>query len=108
MTETGAAACIKATHEPRQVGTQLLREAGLGRGGAPGRRRRAATVDDGVPGELLVRAAGPDPRRHFFSGYLKDETATEQAWAGGWFHTGDVVTPRRRRLRCILSTAERT
>ena len=27
----------------------------------------------------------------FFSGYYKDETATEQAWAGGWFHTGDLV-----------------
>jgi acyl-coenzyme A synthetase/AMP-(fatty) acid ligase len=44
-----------------------------------------------APGELLVRSAGPDPRRHFFSGYLKDPEATEEAWAGGWFHTGDVV-----------------
>ena len=35
--------------------------------------------------------AGRDPRRHFFSGYLKDERATEEAWAGGWFHTGDMV-----------------
>ena len=24
-------------------------------------------------------------------GYLKDEAATEAAWRGGWFHTGDVV-----------------
>jgi acyl-CoA synthetase (AMP-forming)/AMP-acid ligase II len=44
-----------------------------------------------VPGELLVRAAGPDPRRDFFLGYLKDVPATEAAWADGWFHTGDVV-----------------
>jgi acyl-coenzyme A synthetase/AMP-(fatty) acid ligase len=32
-----------------------------------------------------------DPRRGFFGGYLKDEAATEEAWAGGWFHTGDIV-----------------
>ncbi|MFI4932644.1 MAG: ATP-dependent acyl-CoA ligase, partial [Burkholderiales bacterium] len=45
----------------------------------------------GMPGELWVRASGAEPRRGFFSGYLKDEAATEQAWAGGWFHTGDIV-----------------
>ena len=45
----------------------------------------------GQEGELLVRAAGPNPRRGFFSGYLKNEAATEEAWAGGWFHSGDVV-----------------
>src|SRR5581483_2551056 len=27
----------------------------------------------------------------FFSGYLKDEAATAQAWRGGWFHTGATV-----------------
>ena len=27
-----------------------------------------------------------------FSGYLADEAATEAAWRGGWFHTGDTVT----------------
>jgi acyl-CoA synthetase (AMP-forming)/AMP-acid ligase II len=41
--------------------------------------------------ELLVRAAGADPRAGFFSGYLKDPEATEAAWQGGWFHTGDIV-----------------
>ena len=41
--------------------------------------------------KLLVRAAGADPRKDFFSGYLKDEKATEEAWAGGWLHTGDLV-----------------
>jgi acyl-CoA synthetase (AMP-forming)/AMP-acid ligase II len=49
-----------------------------------------ATLDD-TPGELLVRAAGPDPRAGFFTEYLGDPEATEAAWEGGWFHTGDVV-----------------
>jgi Acyl-CoA synthetases (AMP-forming)/AMP-acid ligases II len=44
-----------------------------------------------MPGELLVRHSAETPRRGCFSGYLKDEAATEAAWKGGWFHTGDVV-----------------
>ena len=37
--------------------------------------------------------ARPAPTRGATSsrGYLKDEPATEEAWADGWFHTGDVV-----------------
>ena len=90
MTETGAAACIMANHEPRHVGTSCF-----------GRAESFVEVrlvdDDGddvavdEPGELLVRSQGEDPRRHFCRGYLKDDKATEEAWAGGWFHTGDVV-----------------
>jgi acyl-coenzyme A synthetase/AMP-(fatty) acid ligase len=38
-----------------------------------------------------VRAKGPDPRKRFFSGYLKDEAATAAAWKGGWLNTGDIV-----------------
>ena len=90
MTETGAAACIMANHEPRQVGTSCF--------GAPEAFVEVRLVDDagadvadGTPGEVLVRWAGDDPRRHFFSGYLKDAAATDEAWAGGWFHTGDMV-----------------
>ncbi|WP_298018724.1 AMP-binding protein [uncultured Castellaniella sp.] len=90
MTETGAAACIMADKEPRHVGTscfgrcedfvqiRLVDDAG-------------SDVPDGTPGELLVRSSGGDPRRYFFRGYLKDEAATDAAWADGWFHTGDVV-----------------
>ena len=90
MTETGAAACIMANREPRLVGTSCF-----------GRQEDFVEIrlvgDDGsdvgvdAPGELLVRSAGPDPRRHFFSGYLKDDEATREAWADGWFHTGDLV-----------------
>jgi acyl-coenzyme A synthetase/AMP-(fatty) acid ligase len=90
MTETGAGACVMANREPRLVGSSCF-----------GRQPDFLEVrlvdeqghDVGVdaPGELLVRSAGDDPRRYFFSGYLKDEEATREAWADGWFHTGDLV-----------------
>lgn len=90
MTETGTAACIVANRDPRHVGTRCF--------GKPTAAVATRIVDDegrtvppGQAGELLVRAAGGDPRRGFFSGYYKDPQATEQAWAGGWFHTGDIV-----------------
>jgi acyl-CoA synthetase (AMP-forming)/AMP-acid ligase II len=90
MTETGAAGCIMANHEPRHIGTSCF--------GQPERFVEIRLVDDegrdvpaGIPGELLVRSSGPDPRRYFFSGYLKDAKATDEAWADGWFHTGDMV-----------------
>ena len=90
MTETGAAACVMANHEPRHVGTSCF-----GRAEDFVETRLVdddgRDVPDGTPGELLVRSAGADPRRWFFSGYLKDAAATEEAWAGGWFHTGDMV-----------------
>jgi len=90
MTETGAAACVMAHHEPRHIGNNCF-----GRAEAFLELRlvdeQGANVPDGTPGELLVRSSGADPRRHFFSGYLKDDTATTDAWAGGWFHTGDMV-----------------
>jgi len=90
MTETGAAACIMANREPRHVGSSCF--------GAPEAfvevrlvDEAGADVPDGTPGELLVRSSGPDPRRYFFGEYLKDAEATAEAWAGGWFHTGDMV-----------------
>jgi acyl-CoA synthetase (AMP-forming)/AMP-acid ligase II len=90
MTETGGAGVTSTAKGDRHVGARCI--------GRPveGMQFRlvdddGAQVDSGAPGELLVRAAGDDPRRGFFSGYLKDEAATEEAWAGGWFHTGDVV-----------------
>ncbi|MBU2407356.1 MAG: AMP-binding protein, partial [Gammaproteobacteria bacterium] len=90
MTETGAAACIMAHREPRQVGTNCF--------GRHDDFVQIRLVDDAgadaatdAPGELWVRSSGDDPRRYFFSGYLKDEPATREAWDGGWFHTGDLV-----------------
>lgn len=87
MTETGAGAVVAANQEPRHVGTCCF-----GRP-APVVAWRIVAEDgiDAVQGELLVRHAGPDPRFGFFRNYLKDPEATAEAWADGWFHTGDVV-----------------
>ena len=43
-----------------------------------------APVPAGARGEVVLR--GPK----VFAGYWRDPEATEQAFAGGWFHTGDV------------------
>ncbi|MBL8570312.1 MAG: AMP-binding protein [Phreatobacter sp.] len=50
-----------------------------------------ADVPRGQPGEMVIRHSEATPRKHFYSGYLKDEKATAEAWRGGWFHTGDTV-----------------
>jgi acyl-CoA synthetase (AMP-forming)/AMP-acid ligase II len=88
MTETGAGAVICANALPRRVGESCL--------GRLGPSVLARIVDDAGqdgdgPGELLVRHAGPDPRHGFFAGYFKNAAATDEAWQGGWFHTGDIV-----------------
>ena len=90
MTETGGAAATTTAREPKGFGARCI-----GRP-AVGMQWRIVDQDgldvtDGRPGEFLVRAAGSDPRAGFFSGYLDDEAATEAAWEGGWFHTGDYV-----------------
>jgi acyl-CoA synthetase (AMP-forming)/AMP-acid ligase II len=77
-------------NEPRRVGTRAF-----GRAVAGVQVRivddEEREVADGQPGEMLVRHSAATPRRGCFSGYLKDEAATETAWRGGWFHTGDMV-----------------
>ncbi|MBK0328941.1 AMP-binding protein [Rhodobacteraceae bacterium F11138] len=90
MTETGAASAITSNLDPRRVG-----EACFGR---PGPEVEIRIVDDagqdvvaGLPGELLIRRSGPNPRAGFFVEYYKNPQATEEAWEGGWFHTGDIV-----------------
>jgi crotonobetaine/carnitine-CoA ligase len=90
MTETGR--LYADAREPRQLTTRAF--------GRPTGGFEARVVDDrdqevarGTEGELLVRWGGPEgPRHGFFAGYLKNPEATAEAWHGGWFHTGDVVT----------------
>ena len=89
MTETGR--LFADAVEPRRIDTRAF--------GQPWGEFEGRIVDDednevarDAPGELVVRCAGPDPRRGFFRGYLKDPDATAKAWRGGWFHTGDVAT----------------
>ncbi|RYX98028.1 MAG: long-chain fatty acid--CoA ligase [Comamonadaceae bacterium] len=77
--------------EPRQVGTRAFGRA------MPLVEVRVVDdsdvdVPEGQEGELIVRHSVATPRKHFFSGYLDDESATEAAWRGGWFHTGDIIT----------------
>jgi crotonobetaine/carnitine-CoA ligase len=77
-------------HEPRCVGTRAM--------GRPMPGLDAMVVDEndkelprGEVGEMVVRHSAETPRKWAFSGYLKDEAATEEGWRGGWFHTGDGV-----------------
>ena len=88
MTETGR--LISDTHEPRAIHTRCF--------GRPSPWVEARAVDehdnevpDDVAGELVIRHSATTPRKGFFSGYLKNEQATEEAWRNGWFHTGDAV-----------------
>lgn len=86
---------ILLDHEPpRKIGTRAF--------GRPTAGVEVRVVDEldndvvmGSPGEMVIRHSEATPRRGFFSGYLKDDQATAQAWRGGWFHTGDTVRQDR-------------
>lgn len=91
MTETGCGAVIAANRAPRTVGRSVF--------GRPERDVDWRIVADdgtdaapGMPGELLVRRKGTDPRHGFFREYWRNPDATAEAWTDGWFHTGDVVS----------------
>jgi len=90
MTETGAGGMTIAYKEPRHVGKRCI--------GMPLASMGHRIVDEngtdvmmGEPGELLVRQKGDNSRKNFFTGYYKDDEATEEGWKDGWWHTGDVV-----------------
>src|SRR6267378_5013253 len=91
MTETGGGALIAASREPRHVGTRCI--------GKPPQGLEILITEE--TSELLVRQAGPDPRRGFFSGYLKDPGATAGSTPATWCGEG-------RTARCISSIATRT
>ena len=90
-----------ASVEPRHIDTRAF--------GRPLSGCKVRVVDDedrevppDVPGELTLRMTGANPRRGLFSGYLKDPAATEEAWRGGWFHTGDVVIQAADGMLCFV------
>ncbi|PSL17180.1 AMP-binding protein [Shimia abyssi] len=77
-------------HEPRAVDTRAI--------GRPQKGLDVRVVDEknievarGTPGEMVIRYDANTPRKGAFSGYLNLPEATEEAWRGGWFHTGDTV-----------------
>jgi crotonobetaine/carnitine-CoA ligase len=78
------------TVEPRQVGTRAF---GRAVSGVEVRVVDEADRDvaDGTPGEMVLRHSAETPRRGAFSGYLKNDAETNNAWRSGWFHTGDTV-----------------
>ncbi|UJW81015.1 AMP-binding protein [Hydrogenophaga sp. SL48] len=78
-------------HEPRQVGTRAFGRARPGLDACV-MDEAGQVLPDGTPGELVIRHSEATPRRHFFSGYLDHPQATAEAWRGGWFHTGDIVS----------------
>ena len=89
MSETGR--IITDNFEPRKIQTRSF--------GKESQWVEARVFDEndnelspGNPGELVIRSNGKAPRQGFFSGYLKNKEATEEAWKNGWFHTGDAVT----------------
>lgn len=90
MTETGSVGITDTVGLPGPFGPRCI-----GRPRAPVQWRLVDDEDRDVPpgasGELILRASGDDPRLGFFSGYLGEPDATEAAWAGGWFHTGDIM-----------------
>jgi acyl-CoA synthetase (AMP-forming)/AMP-acid ligase II len=90
MTETGTFISITTHEEPRHIGTRCV--------GKPMNEIEYRLVDEegndvsaGEPGEFLVRAAGDNPRKGFFTGYYKNKEETDKVWEGGYFHTGDVL-----------------
>ncbi len=76
--------------EPRQINTRAMGRA------QPGLEVRVVDgadcdVPSGQPGEMVIRFDDKTPRKGAFSGYLNLPEATQEAWRGGWFHTGDTV-----------------
>jgi crotonobetaine/carnitine-CoA ligase len=88
MTETGR--LFWNHQEPRRIDTRAF-----GRATATLEARVVDEHDREVAnetaGELVVRHSAAAPRHGFFAGYLNNPEATEAAWRGGWFHTGDAV-----------------
>ena len=84
MTETGSDIAVRPEEHDGLVGSGCI--------GRPKRGREARIVDEegrnvprGEIGELVLRGTG------IMDGYFENEEATDEAFRGGWFHTGDMA-----------------
>lgn len=84
LTETGPVAAMPVEHAAEMTGSGSI--------GLPCPDTETQIVDDagnvlpaGQAGELIVRAPG------LMRGYLNQPEATEDAFRGGWLHTGDMA-----------------
>jgi long-chain acyl-CoA synthetase len=82
LTETTAAGTLNQIDMPRKIGSIGVPHPGIKMRVVNGGMQDVAT---GKEGELVVRADC------VMKGYYNDPEATEQAFRGGWLHTGDVA-----------------
>lgn len=89
--QTEAVVCHRF-HIDRNLGMYLREAPAVNHVGKPSPLLASTVMDDegrdlrgqpGVQGEAVYRSPA------MFSGYYRDEKATEEAFAGGWFHSGD-------------------
>ncbi|WP_374278835.1 acyl-CoA synthetase [Azonexus sp.] len=96
LTETYGPATVCAKHPEWEKLPLDLRTARNGRQGVPYHMQQAVTVldpdtmqpvpwDGETMGEIMFRG------NLVMKGYLKNEKATQEAFAGGWFHSGDLA-----------------
>jgi len=96
LTETYGPASVCAKHPEWEKLPLDLRTARNGRQGVPNHMQQAVTVldpqtmepvpwDGETMGEIMFRG------NLVMKGYLKNPAATEEAFAGGWFHSGDLA-----------------
>jgi acyl-CoA synthetase (AMP-forming)/AMP-acid ligase II len=81
---------LAANESPRKRGTRAMGKPVLGLE-VEIRDENDQKVPPETAGEMVLRYSAETPRLGAFLGYLKDDAATELAWKGGWFHTGDNV-----------------
>ncbi|MEV5575804.1 AMP-binding protein [Spirillospora sp. NPDC052269] len=85
MTETGSDIRLGPEDHDATVGTGCLGRPVPGREAMIVGPDGATPVPRGGTGELVLRGTG------MMHGYFRDPDATARAFAGGWFHTGDLA-----------------